>query len=147
MKNLLLILAFAALVSCKKEELPAVETAQPTEVHFNFQTANADRKRVECYLWQSNQQGEKLELIAKTDTVFAANEGTVTLLQNKAPYIYAIVTMRVTMMDAPDFLKLNISYGPGYRSLMSRYGTCVVSAYDFTDEYIKIYVQPNNTDL
>jgi hypothetical protein len=139
MKNIILMAIAVLMIACKKQEPEQVEQQTPVDVHYTLKGSRNTPKHVTCYLWNSNQEHETLELVGKIDTIITASEAVLNITQNHIPYIYAKVTFEVTVLEGSDNLSIEVSHGNHSKVLLDRYASCPVNTMNFQGEYVELY--------
>lgn len=141
MKQLVLLAIVCIFVACKKQEPEQAIPQTPVDVFYKVKGTRATAKRVTCYLWNSNQQKETLELVGKIDTIITAPEATLSITQNHIPYIYAKLTFEVEVLEGSDNLEISVFHSnqSSQKIMLNHYASCPVSTMSFENEYTELY--------
>jgi hypothetical protein len=143
MKQLILLVIVCTFIACKKQEPEQIDPQTPVEVFYKVKGSHNTPKRVTCYLWNSNQERETLELVGKIDTIITDAEAILSITQNHIPYIYAKITFEVEVLNGSDNLEISVYHSnqAPEKIMLNRYASCPVASMSFEDEYTELYKQ------
>jgi hypothetical protein len=141
MKQLLFLSIAFLLVACNKQEPEQVEPQTPVDVFYKVKGSTQTPKHITCYLWNSNQAHETLELIEKIDTIITSPDATLKITQDHGSYIYAKATFEVEVIEGTDKLEIGISYGDesANKLVLFHSTSCPVEEMSFRNEYLGLY--------